>query len=294
MVFSGDVDQLAWSPGALLLTESACARIGAVIGLVSWFGMGDMHRQNIAFGTLGDGRPVCAPVDIECLFFDYKLPAQSRLIGYPDEAGRRCGLAGFQELLDEAGRPAGFVAATLHGYIGVMLALTRHEHSVSSTLIAEPGILGWPIRVILRDTAAYRSVLDSVILPDTLRPGLLPSEMSQLSRGDVPYFFREAASLEQRWLEKNSRDWTGASAPVSPDPSEFPALEIIRELGADGRIAWRHRETLLGAGTLQIARMLSGVGRGEASYAGASLSVTDQHIAVSWGEDQRHRWACAR
>ncbi|MEQ1920175.1 MAG: hypothetical protein ABL955_13355, partial [Elusimicrobiota bacterium] len=103
MDFSGTVERLAWRPAFPPLTEPLASRIGAVIGLASWFGMGDLHRQNVAFGTLDDGHPVCAPLDIECLLVDHQLPAQSRLIGYHDEKGRGCGLAGFQELLERAG-----------------------------------------------------------------------------------------------------------------------------------------------------------------------------------------------
>lgn len=293
MDFSGTVERLAWSPAFPPLTEALCARIGAVIGLASWFGMGDLHRQNVAFGTLDDGRPVCAPLDIECLLVDHQLPAQSRLIGYRDEKGRGCGLAGFQELLEEAGRPGSLVAAVLHGYIGAVVALTGHELEVAAALIAEPGIARWPIRVILRDTAEYGSILAGNA-PAEGSPALLPSESTQLARGDVPYYYREAASREKRWLTEDSRNWTEASSTVSLDHAAFPALEIMRALGPDGRVEWRNKELLVGAGALQLARMLTGKERGDASHAAASLSVSDERIAVSWGEDRRHRWACAR
>lgn len=293
MDFSGTVERLAWRPTFPRLTEPLTAQIGAVVGLASWFGMGDLHRQNVAFGTLDDGRPVCTPLDIECLLVDHQLPAQSRLIGYHDEKGSGCGLAGFQELLEEAGRPGNLVAAALHGYIGVIVTLTRHEREVAAALSPEPGISRWPIRVILRDTAEYGSILAGSAPADGT-PALLPSESAQLARGDVPYYYRESASQEKRWLIEDSRNWPEASSTVSLDPSAFPALGIMRALGPDGRVEWRNKELLLGAGALQIARMLAGKGCGEAAHAAASLSISDERIAVSWGEDRRHRWACAR
>lgn len=292
--FSGSVERLQWRPKSLKITETICAQIGALIGLTSWFGMGDLHRQNIAFGSLLDGRPVCAPLDIECLFVDHQLPAQSRLIGYAKDAGPRCGLAEFQELIAEAGHPGPFVAAVVHGYIGAMAALTEQERAVASALIEEPGISRWPIRTILRDTSEYLSLLDGSVRPEAVTPNLLPSEISQLARGDVPYFYREAASQEHRWLTSDSRDWAAASSTVALDSASFPSLGIMRALGANGRVAWLNRETLLGAGALQVARMLSGTGRGEASFSAAKISITDERIAVSWGNDRRHRWACAR
>lgn len=291
--FSGSVERLAWSPLFPPLTEPLCARIGAVIGLASWFGMGDLHRQNVAFGALDDGRPVCAPLDIECLLVDHQLPAQSRLIGYHDEKGKGCGLAGFQALLEEAGRPGILVAAVLHGYIGAIVTLTGREREVAAALSSEPGISRWPIRVILRDTAEYAAILAGAGPADG-SPALLPSERAQLDRGDVPYYYREAASPEKRWLAKDSRNWAEASAAVSPDLAAFPALGIMRALGSGGRVEWRNKELLLGAGALQLARMLTGKERGDASHAAATLSVSDERIAVSWGEDRRHRWACAR
>lgn len=292
MDFAGTVERLAWRPAFPALTEALCAQIGAVVGLTSWFGMGDLHRQNVAFGSLEDGRPVCAPLDIECLLVDHQLPAQSRLIGYHDAKGKGCGLAAFQERIEEAGRPGILVAAVLHGYIGAIVTLSGHEREVAASIVSEPGISRWPIRVILRDTAEYASILAGAA-PAEGSPALLPSERAQLARGDVPYYYREAASQEKRWLTRDSRNWPEASSEAALDLAAFPALGIMRALGPDGRVEWRNKDLLLGAGALQLARMLTGKERGDASHAAATLSVSDERIAVSWGEDRRHRWACA-
>ncbi|MEQ1919361.1 MAG: hypothetical protein ABL955_09190, partial [Elusimicrobiota bacterium] len=175
----------------------------------------------------------------------------------------------------------------------VIVTLSGHEREVAAALVAEPEISRWPIRVILRDTAEYGSILAGAA-PTEGSPALLPSESAQLARGDVPYYYREAASHEKRWLAEDSRNWPEGSSTVSLDPAAFPALGIMRALSPDGRVEWRNKELLLGAGALQIARMLTGKEPGDAAYAAAALSVSDERIAVSWGEDRRHRWACAR
>lgn len=292
--FSGRVGFLQWSRESPPLDDDLCAHIGAVVGLASWFGMGDLHRQNVAFGTLPDGRPVCSPLDIECLLSDHELPSQSRLIGYHDASGKGCGLVGFQKAFEDSGRSPSAVAAVLHGYAATLSTLTAKEWVIAAALGAERDVLRWPIRVILRDTSRYQSILAGASASDALKPPLMASESAQLARKDIPYYYREAGAQEKRWLVADRREWGEASEAVPIDINDFPALRIMRTLAPDCSVAWANRRSLLAAGTLQIARMLSASGRSDAEFGGITLSVASDRIAVAWGDDPSSRWACPR
>ncbi|MGB0452631.1 MAG: hypothetical protein ACPGJV_02870 [Bacteriovoracaceae bacterium] len=156
--------------------------LGAIVALLSWFGIGDLHLENIIISNSKDSL-VVFPLDIESIFNDYILPSQTRLIPDSQKTFNNFGLQCLNEISDldfttEA------VCAMTHGYVSSIETLNDYELQIYQTLNSLQDIENCPIRVIIRETKSYR---DAVL--NNNFSTFMPFEVEQLSRGDIPYFF---------------------------------------------------------------------------------------------------------
>ncbi len=248
------------APGELSLHEVEL--IGSVVGLCVWFGIADLHHENMALGRDGTGNLRFGPLDIECVLEDLDLPSQSNLVpGKSMRNPHQAGLGALKRAL--GGEPRLEIsAALLGGYLGALEALRAEEGDLAVALWEAPGFSDWPIRIILRPTNQYADVLENRFDPAALVPGLLEAERTQLAAKDYPCFYRRAGARGLFWITPS-----GVEQPLEVDPTLFPHLDICTPLAPQKFIRRRNPGLASTAGGLQLLRFLEdihpekGVGR---------------------------------
>lgn len=187
---SGQVEILEELQGPHTLTEMETVQIGSVIGLCSWLGLSDLHEDNFSFGRKQTGHLICAPLDIECIFNDFALPSQTHIVTVKNTINS----AGLTKLNTniEAKVSKNFLACLTHGYLASLHFLESNRTVIAVKFSEIENHVDWPVRVIVKDTKEYHS--SSVL-------GLIPHELEQLHRGDIPYFFRTGRNSETTYLD---------------------------------------------------------------------------------------------
>ncbi len=194
-VYSGSVTPI--QPAHQQLTDlgselDACAfqAIGSMIGLCVWLGINDIHHENIFWGKDQHGKLVFFPIDIECIFDKLILPSQTSLIPnsqHPEESHDRAGVFSLRQQLTKI-RSWPHIAALISGFTQTVETLQNSISGISDVLMSDSNIDKAPIRMVPRATQIYFDYLKGK--NPTLKKTLLNSELEQLSRGDIPYFFR--------------------------------------------------------------------------------------------------------
>ena len=174
--------------------EELARLVGRSLALWSWFGVSDLHWENLALGRATDGRIVFTPLDVESLFDDFSLPTHTKLLPDADpEVAEVCRHAcGVRRVLPFLGKPidAQNLVGMTGEYLETLALLDQHGDKIGEVVSAVPHLDEVPIRVCLRGTDVYMGVLSESASPQTVWPPLLEAEEEQLARGDVPYFFR--------------------------------------------------------------------------------------------------------
>lgn len=188
----GEVERIALEPWPF---RSAARRLelaeiaGRLLALASWLGLSDLHWENLVLGVDARNRTVFGPLDVEMIFAVLSLPTETKLLPDPDpEYAEVCRHAsGVRRVLPYLGKPveAEHLVAMASAYRAVLALLDGHASSIAGVFAALPGIREAPIRICLRGTGEYVRARTEPIWPP-----LLPAEIEQLGRGDIPYFFR--------------------------------------------------------------------------------------------------------
>jgi hypothetical protein len=229
------------------LDDSHWHSIGSVCALMAWFGISDLHKSNMVCGWDGNGEFNFAPIDIESAVDDFELLSQTLLLPTKDISESICGLSAVLTYYKQRG---GNIAALCEGYDRMFQALeerrdlllncltqvTSHQHRVAS-------------RLIFRATRDYVAYLDGRLTEKDFIPSLHAEELKQLSRGDVPFFFRYL----------NSKDVQAYAAPgvietVTLDDALTESVLRYAVVLSEKRLVFKNRSTLRKAGLLQLAR----------------------------------------
>jgi len=161
---------------------------GRVLAFFSWFGVSDLHWENLALGLDSRGDLVFSPVDIEMILSDLALPTETHLLPDtdPDYAVPYQHACGIRRVLPFLGKPIEpeDLVAMVSSYRTLLAFLERHSTEIAAVFAGLPSLRETPIRVSLRSTAEY------VHANAELWPPLLDAELEQLERSDIPYFFR--------------------------------------------------------------------------------------------------------
>lgn len=196
------------------LTNNEIKSIGSLIALAQWFGLGDLHIDNIIFGADENGRLVCCPIDIECLFELHILPTQSLLIPSITNDKDNCGLSeilSHMEIFLDEKSPL----YILEGYIETFEVLEKVNQEIYgsiSRLWELPNVIS---RVVFRDTKDYKHALESNEIDSFYR-----DEKFQLLNGDIPYFFKFLGDSKV-YFWKNNLNYTESSIKLG----QFEKLE---------------------------------------------------------------------
>ncbi|MFZ4402731.1 MAG: DUF4135 domain-containing protein [Pseudobdellovibrionaceae bacterium] len=160
-------------------SDELCEAIGCLLAISHWFGLSDLHVENIFFGYDEHNNLLLAPIDIECFFQEILIIAQTNLIKI-ERDDLNWGLKNVFEA--QSISPIHIV----HNYIKHFLTLNSNSEKIIS-IIRESFKPNDIVRVILKNSAVYRDYLDDNYSDSTF---FIQEEVNQLAKGDVPYFFR--------------------------------------------------------------------------------------------------------
>lgn len=156
--------------------------IGAFIAIICWFGISDLHDENVIIGRDQLGNLIIAPIDIECIFQDFKTPSQSGLLPGLRSDIIKYGLIPFFKDIEHI--RASDIGKLIFSYYKSICILEKNKTIIFDKLLKIPHISETPIRVIFRPTRFY---VEKVKERDFRN--IFASETIQLDRRDIPYFF---------------------------------------------------------------------------------------------------------
>ncbi len=247
----GDVEFLQCEPISddHTLTTIDAEAIGGAIGMCAWFGLSDLHFENIAFGRNSDGKLIWGPLDIEGAFADFALLSQTLLL--PAE-GLAVGIPGLTSVLKlfTQDTDSQFVGFLCKGYVNSFKFLNDIETEILDVIANALDLAQTPNRLIFRPTREYLTLLRGESHAANTSP-ICDEERKQLARGDVPYFFHYLPKLDvYAYL---SLDRTG----VVELPIELTdkTLSYCSSWG-DGRPQRRMVDQMMRTGVMQLARAL--------------------------------------
>lgn len=270
---SGRVEILEELSAVPSLTEKEVVQIGAVIGLCAWLGLSDLHEDNFSYGRTQTGKLICAPLDIECIFNDYSLPSQTHIIS-TKTAIESAGLTKLN-IENAAENSTNFLACIIHGYFETLSFLEMNRKTVAKYFTKNKECYDWPVRVILRNTKKYLNAENS---------SFIDAELEQLSRGDIPYFFRTGKSLNYYYLSGKS----DLQEKIKVLDNTLKMSIHTRLLCNDKFVDRIHFENLISNGTLQMLRFFSrGLKNQIGKFKETRIEVSDDRIYFTPGEHHR-------
>lgn len=171
------------------LTSQQFAEIGCLFATIFWFGIGDLHIDNVAFGKDEKNHLVAFPIDIETIFNQVANINQTLLIPGDIVPLTKSGIGKMWSFL-EIGTESDKINLIL-AFLSTINFLNSSAESIFNTLISYPAVNKIPIRIIPRDTKKYMENINKKNYDLYFK-----SEKIQLDRNEVPYFFRYLDSSE--------------------------------------------------------------------------------------------------
>jgi hypothetical protein len=248
---SGEVERAVLKPLGRVSSEGKqeLARVvGCSLAFWSWFGVADLHWENLILGRDERGRIIFGPLDVEMMLADLGLPTETKLLPDADpEYALVCRhAAGVRRVLPYLGKPiaAALLLAMVGAYRQTLAFLERHAAALAETLAQLPQLRTAPLRVLLRGTDEYVQARFEPVWPP-----LLEAEQEQLARGDIPYFFRLYGKRGIYYYADEKLERLGRLPLKGDVPQLDPTLDVTRDLRSPSRQKLRREGllTLLGA-----------------------------------------------
>ncbi len=161
---------------------------GALIAYCHIFGIRDLHKQNLIMT-----KTHLQAVDAEVVFTALTLPHETLLLPFKNVGYEFAGIGALVNSKEELTQVQ--VQQILLGYWDLFSLVSKSKVETDGALAALD-FLNMPMRVIIRNTSEYRNLLESP--PDNI----LLSEVEQMKRGDVPFYFKFAANKKLYWLKE--------------------------------------------------------------------------------------------
>lgn len=163
---------------------------GALIAYCYIFGIRDLHKQNLIMT-----KTHLQAVDVEIVFTALTLPHETLLLPFKNVGYEFAGIGALVNSKEELTQEQ--VEQIIFGYWDLFSLVSTKKIEFDSTL-ATLNFSEVPVRVIVRNTSEYRNLLDDPPL------SVLSSEVEQMNRGDVPFYFKFVTDKNLYWLkEKN-------------------------------------------------------------------------------------------
>ncbi|MDO8527102.1 MAG: hypothetical protein Q7T03_05370 [Deltaproteobacteria bacterium] len=265
----GFVECIQWRTPDYSFSPIIFESIGEAIAFLCWMGVGDLHRDNMAFGRTQDDKVIFSPLDVETIFNNFTLPSQTLLISSQKVPPDKCGLYEIFKIINYADR-LDLIGALCRGYLVGLSFFEKYGVEIERNILSWEDILETPVRVFPRSTAEYRRLQSSV--SDI---SVADSEAIQIQRGDIPFFFRKISNSDIHFYDCKE---------ISKKADLLPSLENcanahVRLLEGD-RFASRNLEILKKAGVLQLARFFLGSWVGNVTYKDLTLCRKERLIIV--------------
>lgn len=178
-------------PANLKISDEHYYSFGCLLAYCFFFGIKDLHKFNLI-----PQENHLQVIDAEVVLTNLILPHETLLLPFKEISFDLCGLSllteSIQSLTEEHKR---FV---FEGYLKMSSLIYKYQSEILETTKSQN--LENPIRVILRNTREYRSHL----LGDKKINDLLAEETEQISRGDIPYFFKYLNDQNLYWISEEN------------------------------------------------------------------------------------------
>lgn len=235
----GGRSKLIPSAEALSTTPENLFQFGCLLGYAYAFGLQDLHRQNVVKTING-----LQIVDAEVVLTRFTLPHESLLLPFRETTFEKAALS---HLVAAPIISVNEVTTILDGFTEILSVLAAHANVLARLVTAEIGNKPIPIRVLLRDTFRYRNWRSvSYEIP------LLPEEITQLERGDIPYFFKFPAGRDLFYYTTPTLEFEKVTPPEAWSAGVDAIGVPVTELLSTQRIT----ETLIPSGALFLLRKL--------------------------------------
>ena len=215
--------------------------LGVLLAYCYIFGIRDLHKNNLIKTDTH-----LQVVDAEVVLSKLLLPHETLLLPFKDVSSDLCGASKVLDLSSEISQDK--ISIILTGYLDTFESVINHRVQmleVFANLAARMKQI--PIRHILRDTFQYRDA--KVRTPEI---PFFESELSQLRRDDIPYYFKFMDAPEL--IELTNERWSFQTVPIPDIFQKGAAREAQNPEGLldEDRI----RKQLFPAGLLYISKML--------------------------------------
>lgn len=169
----------------LLNVEQNLKAIGALFGFIFWYGITDLHKENMFLGTKNN-KLIFFPLDIECLFSATSRISQTLLLPNTELPKEKCGFWALLDHMKEAEQDKKILF--LKSFIDSVNLLNFHRQDNIDRLMKIIKELNYQpkIRVILKNTKKYQESMNTPSSTDSF----FAEELVQLERSDIPYFFK--------------------------------------------------------------------------------------------------------
>lgn len=168
---------------------------GELLGLVSVFGITDLHRENV---LNIENRPRL--IDIECLFWGAELPSETFLLSknafeWSKSVWLSTRFSGLRTL------GVAEVVLILKGYRRLLDCMLQHCADLANFFATIP-FRSHPLRVLIERTRDYRAAMEASEVSLNL---FLEEELTQMRRGDIPYFYGFSGQQDIYFFESETR-----------------------------------------------------------------------------------------
>lgn len=169
------------------ITNEHFYAFGVLIAYCYIFGIRDLHKQNLI-----KTETHFQVVDAEVVFTRLILPSETLLLPFKHIGYELAGIGVFANNKSE--HTLEQKQAIIDGYMDMFSFVIEKKNQVDE-IFSSLKLDSHPIRVIIRNTSEYKSILEST------EENILKSELCQLSRGDVPFYFKYLGRSELLWLK---------------------------------------------------------------------------------------------
>jgi len=250
------------------LSEQDYLDIGSVIALTQWFGLSDLHHENMFIGHQANGNFICSPIDIECIFEHHNLPSQSLLVpSYLIEKDQ----SGLKDIFGHVSE-GNHIACLISGYVDTFEKLNSISKDIYDLVLNLSDTRGFSSRVILRSTQKYYDLKEGREHFD-----MFDEESIQIANGDIPYFFKFLDS-------KDIYYWNTPETflKVSFSLSDFENLDMQIITFDETFFSSRKKDAQLSLGITQIAKYfdLNTTSNYQASFDSTEISYLDNEFRV--------------
>ncbi len=219
--------------------------VGAYLALFSWFGVTDLHKNNMMYKTINRHTKI-TPLSIECIFNDIYLPSQTLLAPKKTDQNNHSGFDKIFDHLKSEGTTQD-IYLFIKGYIEYLLFLNTIKQRISTLVNSIENVHNTPIRVLVKNDSVYLKFFKGYLMT---AQEFEKTEVLQLKKSKIPYYFH--------YLNENKIYFYNTLEEQEPIRQNSPIHKSIHKLSRRQGVmpSQNSYRSLLERGALQLARLL--------------------------------------